>query len=537
MPKLTELALPPCERHPSGNNTISSTGVILIVGANGSGKTRLGSWIEFNAVDVRLTHRISAQKSLMLPESTRPMALEKAESDLLFGYEDARENPGAYRSSQRWKQHPNTHLLTDFEQLMVYLFSDEVEKNALYKRAQRESPERIEPPETKLDIMKGLWERTLPRRELIIGGAKVETRTKSGAGGIYNGSEMSDGERVIFYLAGQALSAPKDGVIIVDEPELHLHKSIQSKLWDEIEAERPDCLFVYLTHDLDFATTRLGATKVWLKDFDGEKWDWDLVPETQVDGIPEEMLLEIIGSRKPILFIEGERSSLDHLVFTHLYPEWNVTPCGGCTHVLNATQSFESLNQLHDLSCRGIVDRDIRSADEVRYLRERNIFVLEFAEVENLFLLEDVLRIAAKELLRPEDEILVEAKRLVLGELEREKEKTVSAIVAHRIESAVRNFDAKSQGEAALQAAAEAVWKGLNIGGLYQEALQQVDVILEEENYTGALQIYANKGLVSRIGAHFKHKDFKDYLRRLLISDRGGQLVNAMLRHAPQIRI
>ena len=86
--------------------------------------------------------------------------------------------------------------------------------------------------------------------------AQVETEAEKKPNEPYNAAEMSDGERVIFYLIGECLAAPDDAVIVIDEPEMHLHKSIQSDLWDAIEAERPDCLFVYLTHDVDFAASR-----------------------------------------------------------------------------------------------------------------------------------------------------------------------------------------------------------------------------------------------------------------------------------------
>ena len=36
---------------------------MIIIGANGSGKSRLGVWIELNSLDK--THRISAQRSLI----------------------------------------------------------------------------------------------------------------------------------------------------------------------------------------------------------------------------------------------------------------------------------------------------------------------------------------------------------------------------------------------------------------------------------------------------------------------------------------
>ena len=65
------------------------------------------------------------------------------------------------------------------------------------------------------------------------------------------------------------------GWIFVDEPELHLHKSIQASLWTAIEAVRSDCLFVYLTHDTEFAAAFPQAKKIWLKNFDGKVWEWE----------------------------------------------------------------------------------------------------------------------------------------------------------------------------------------------------------------------------------------------------------------------
>ena len=73
---------------------------------------------------------------------------------------------------------------------------------------------------------------------------------------------MSDGERVIFYLIGQCLAASQQGIIVIDEPELHLHKSIQAPLWSAIERLRPDCLFVYFTHDVDFAVAQESSKRI-----------------------------------------------------------------------------------------------------------------------------------------------------------------------------------------------------------------------------------------------------------------------------------
>lgn len=72
---------------------------------------------------------------------------------------------------------------------------------------------------------------------------------------------MSDGERVALYLMSQAMVAPINSIIIMDEPELHLHKSIMTLLWESIEKERQDCLFIYITHDTQFAANHTNSEK------------------------------------------------------------------------------------------------------------------------------------------------------------------------------------------------------------------------------------------------------------------------------------
>ena len=60
----------------------------------------------------------------------------------------------------------------------------------------------------------------------------------------YHGKEMSDGERVALYAMGQCLCAPTGSILIIDEPELHLHSSIMQSLWDKLEeAQKTACSF------------------------------------------------------------------------------------------------------------------------------------------------------------------------------------------------------------------------------------------------------------------------------------------------------
>lgn len=64
------------------NNSIEDKRSIVLIGANGSGKTRMSLWIEEHNADLRF-HRISAQKSLNMPERVSPTETTAAEERFL----------------------------------------------------------------------------------------------------------------------------------------------------------------------------------------------------------------------------------------------------------------------------------------------------------------------------------------------------------------------------------------------------------------------------------------------------------------------
>ena len=89
---------------------------VVLIGANGSGKTRMSVWIETHNSQFYV-HRISAQKSLNMPPLTRPSDLEKSQANLWFGSTVADKNWS--KRNYRWKNAPEIHLLDDFAQLIM----------------------------------------------------------------------------------------------------------------------------------------------------------------------------------------------------------------------------------------------------------------------------------------------------------------------------------------------------------------------------------------------------------------------------------
>ncbi|MFI8146684.1 DUF4435 domain-containing protein [Acinetobacter sp. ABJ_C5_2] len=493
MSEIRKLILPATDVQ---NVEIETAQSILFIGANGAGKTRLGTWIELHSPNSQFVHRISAQKSLRFPDSATPKSIEQAKNSLLFGY----DNYSYHHKSNRWSGggpgSPATALLDDFEKLMVYLFSDETEKNAIYKKQSKESSNRVEPPETNMDLVKQLWEKILPHRELIIGGLRIQTCVKGNTDKVYNSSEMSDGERVIFYLIGQCLAAPENGIIVIDEPELHLHKSVQIPLWNEIEKLRSDCLFVYLTHDVDFASAKENSKKIWLKSFDGKNWQWEEIFEDS--NLPNELLIEILGSRKPIVFVEGENGSFDVGLYREILSDFLVIPRGSCTQVIQSVKALKANHQLHHLTVYGIIDRDRRPQHEIDGLERDSIFVLKVAEVENLFCTKEILEIVSKRLERNAQDDFQTVSNTIFKKLESELDTQVSLHANSEIKFLLNMFDTSKKGKQEINNELLRLVQTINVDNLYNSFNQKFSQIIAEKNYEDLLAIYNRKSLASQ---------------------------------------
>jgi ABC-type dipeptide/oligopeptide/nickel transport system ATPase component len=484
----------PIKLNSTGQVTIEAKSFV-IVGANGSGKTRFGTDIE-NRYNQQ-THRISAQKSLSMPNEVSPKSKLRAESEFLYGYFDE-HNPSnliRYKHSSRWGQNPNTYLLNDFDKLMVLLHTEEYEESIKFKESYNPG-QADQKPITKLDRVQRIWEYVLPHRKLIKKAGSIETYPADNHSAKYNASEMSDGERVIFYLLGEIVSAPVNSIIVVDEPEMHIHKSITKRLWDIIEQERTDCTFVYLTHDIDFASSRQDSVKIWAKSFNGTQWDYDVL-ESNLE-LPEQLYLEILGSRKPILFIEGDDSSIDYKLLQLVYTDYTIKPLGSCIKVFETTKSFNEQKGFHNITSFGLIDRDRRTDEEISSINNPNIWVAKVAEIENFLIIEEVIRIVASAMLKNPDDVFQLVKSNVISFFNTQIEKQALEHTISRVErifkTSTNNALVKTFTE--FEDSLNTFWHHQNFHQIYIEILDLFRTYVNSENYPAILRVFNNKGLI-----------------------------------------
>ena len=363
----------------------------IIVGANGSGKTRLAMECERQADTA--AHRISAQRMLALDPAINKIGEQAARSQLRYGVVDPERSYGNVqraREVSRWGQAQPTFILNDAGSLIQVLFAEQANVAVAVNDA-AESGMPVFGRETILRKLKAIFHRVLPTRRLTSTADDITVTADDGAGlagPAYSITEMSDGEKAVFYMIGQVLVADPGSILIMDEPEIHVHRSILGRLWDELEAARPDCAFLLITHDLEFAASRAGKKYVVRNYSHGSGWIIDEVPEAE--GFSEDLVTLILGSRKPVLFVEGEQGSLDIAFYRACYPGWTVIPRGGCENVIHSVATMRRNAAFTRITCAGLVDADGRDADDRAYLAGIGVSVLPVAEIENLLLLPDV---------------------------------------------------------------------------------------------------------------------------------------------------
>ena len=386
--------LPGESNNPSEFETSANS--LIIIGANGSGKSKLGAWMERqNGEEV---HRIGAQRSLNFSEHVPLKSYEEAEGEFFYGSSDKSYWGPDKGVRWDWGRAYTTKLINDYDAVLSTLLAyQNIERHQFFdacRKAEEEGRSKPHTPQTVLDKLYAVWHAVFPHRGLIEEDTRFSAVLQQGdEKQLYPGTQMSDGERSVLYLAAQVLCVPEGKTLIIDEPEVHLHPSLMGRLWCALECVRPDCLFVFITHDVQFAALHKDSPQIWVKSFDGTNWDWDFIPDSD---LPEQLLLELLGNRKNVLFVEGESNSYDVQLYSTLYPDFYVVPSGGCSQVIANTKAFANTDGLHSLKACGLIDRDYRSDEEIEALERKGVFSIAVAEVENLFLVEPLLRVVAE---------------------------------------------------------------------------------------------------------------------------------------------
>lgn len=231
---------------------------------------------------------------------------------------------------------------------------------------------------------------------MLVGNLTVQLRASTGeeilaahgAGKEFSMAKLSDGERNAAILAAVVLTVEPDTLLLIDEPERHLHRSIIEPFLSALFECRKDCPFVVSTHDLAIPVAARDARVVlpraceWQGD-NATAWTIDILqPGSE---LPDDLRYAVLGSRKKILFVEGEQSSLDKPIYGALFEGVSVVPKGGCSEVIRAVKGLRGASDLHWVEALGLIDKDDRQEPALQALRAEGIHGLDVHSVEALY--------------------------------------------------------------------------------------------------------------------------------------------------------
>lgn len=508
-----------------GIGDVSSTQSFVLVGANGSGKSHLGAWIELHNNNVL---RISAQRALSIPDMINIINEDAAWKKIYYG--NTTQTNKDYK--WQWGKYTST-LVNDYESVLSSVFSRESNDLRSFKDLYDQG-NRPDGYETIVEKIQKIWNAVLPQRELVIEKFEAKAKYKDE---LYKAGFMSDGERVCLYLIAQCLITPENHIIVIDEPEIHLHTSIMKKLWDEIERYCPNKTFVYITHDLNFATSRKTATKIWVQSYDGHD-NWEISQIEDNDDIPEDLFLQVLGTRSPVLFVEGGKSSYDLPLYKEVFGDYLVIPCDNCQKVIELTKAFnnEKVKSLHTYDVKGLIDHDFLTVPEKESYLKQNIYTLDVSEVENLFLIEPLIKLAAKQIGNDENEVFQKVSDSLFELMEQNKYGIINSICVKEIRHKLNGFSSKSNNGKEIQSDLNNHISEIDVNAIFVQIDTNISEIIETKDYKKMLNVFNHKGMCQQVsGIIGLKKKYPQVILDLLKGEKKDDIIEALREYLPKI--
>ena len=403
---------------------------LFIVGKNGSGKSALLSELLGQSIGSP-SRWLSARRQVHLSElsgSTGIMNYEETNyrQDLAESRRNIFENQlqKFLVTDVRWQEmEPEDRLtkpLFDFltkENRRAYTIADRVDRGI-----DAEEGEGID-----LQSPTGLVNQALLRAGFNIS-IKVEPDWRIVAsnqdGETFDLNHASDGERNAVLMATTVLTAPEQALILIDEPDRHLHPSAIVPLMTALADLRDDCIYVIATYDASLPDSNRNAGSLVVRSC---KWNagnpisWDLDQIAPGQLLPEEVRSTLLGSRTKIIFVEGTETSLDRRLYALLFPGADIRPNGGHGDVENAVSALRRNSEYTRIEAYGIVDGDGRPEQPGESSDGSGIYVMEAFSVECLYYCEDAILAVAMHLSptvgKDAPEIVDEIKEAVLARL------------------------------------------------------------------------------------------------------------------------
>lgn len=373
--------------------TVNAGEILFILGANGTGKSSLMQ--AFAAASYGNTRRITAHRQTWFrsgsPEFT---GKQRADYEQSLFHHDQQKNARWMDDYSQQRTQMAIYDLVDSENMRARKITMALDAKRVEEVKNLSAKEGVFTTLNRLLRLSNL--------DIVVSvEANDEIMAIRNGSTPYSISRLSDGERNAILIAANVLTAPEGSLLLIDEPERHLHRSIISPLLTLLLKERLDCAFVVSTHEpllpVDSPGSKVLLTRACIYAGDNVmSYDIDFLDQTS--RIDDDLKTAILGERRKIVFVEGTEHSLDKPLYSLLFPNVSIVAKADCREVEYAVVGIKGAAELHWVKPYGFVDNDSSEPQRIADLKSKGVIPLNVYSVESIYYHPEVQRLVGEKI-------------------------------------------------------------------------------------------------------------------------------------------
>jgi predicted ATPase len=336
--------------------------------------------------------------------SDRAYAARTYDQRTIFNYRN-REEP-RHLSSISYKA--TTEQYADMYDFLVEQSYHHIYELGTHYKRQQQGQASTEPSDP-LASYKALLSKLFPGYSFVdVSRTTLALQVQLPSGDVIPFQDMSSGEKEVFFILAFFIRHNiSNSVIVVDEPELHLHPELGRKFVRLMRTIMPGNQIWIATHSAELIDEAGRERAFFVRRKLTNPAEAEAVPATSEED-ELQMLRDLfgysgyIGVSKKLVFMEGTSAGADRKTFTNLFPEYadeiKIIPSGSSSNLQRINRAILALLSSNVARCEFylIRDRDYMSeqavAKQVASAPNR-LFVLQRHEIENYLLDEEVIQV------------------------------------------------------------------------------------------------------------------------------------------------